>query len=266
MWEGCSFRKDGHSMEFIFGTWRVSVERIPPSATELITMYNHAARYWQWGLQHLGYPHAYRTLFARLQADGWLPHRPRGIRVLDAGIGTAAFSIALASTWSAPLQLDGVDVAPAMLEEAHCVLEHQGIAAQLHQVNMCALPFGKEIFDLVISAHALEHLTDPEIGLRELVRVLRPGAPLVLVVTRPGLMDRLMRWKWRYRTIRMAQMVSWLEEAGVVQVRRYPLALGASLPHWMSVACIGVNEAIWNRGRAKHKVCFQSNRYTHYSL
>lgn len=230
-------------MEFIFGTWRVSVERIPPSATELIAMYNHAARSWQRGLQHLGYPHAYRALFARLQADGWLPHRSSGIRVLDAGIGTAAFSVALASTWRAPLQLDGVDLVPAMLEEARRVLERQGIAAHLHQGNIRALPFAKETFDLVISAHALEHLAHPEIGMRELVRVLRPGAPLVLVITRPGLMDGLMRWKWRYRTIRMAQLVSWLEEAGVVQVRRYPLALGASLPHWMSVACIGVKES-----------------------
>jgi len=227
-------------MELIFGTWRVSVERISPSAAQLIAMYNHAARYWQRGLQHLGYPQAYRDLFARLQDDGWLPHRPAGRRVLDAGIGTAAFSVALASTWSAPLQLDGVDMAPAMLEEARRVLERQGIAAQLHQVNMCALPFEKETFDLVISAHALEHLAHPEIGLRELVRVLRPGAPLVLVVTRPGLMDGLMRWKWRYRTIRMAQLVSWLEEAGVARLRLYPLAVGVSLPRWMSVACIGV--------------------------
>ncbi len=235
-------------MELILGTWRVSVERIPPSALELIAMYNHAARYWQRGLQHLGYPHAYRALFARLQADGWLPHRPRGIRVLDAGTGTAAFSVALASTWSTPLQLDGVDMAPAMLEEARCVLELQGIAAQLHQANICALPFVKETFDLVISAHALEHLADPEIGLRELVRVLRPGAPLLLVVTRPGIIDGLMRWKWRYRTIRMAQLVSWLEEARVVLVRLYPLALGASLPRWMSLACIGVKESQLKRG------------------
>jgi SAM-dependent methyltransferase len=230
-------------MEIIFRTWRVSVERIPPSATELIAMYNHAARYWQRGLQHLGYPHAYRALFARLRADGWLPHRPGELRVLDAGIGTAAFSVALASTWSTPLQLDGVDIAPAMLEEARLVLERQGIAAQLHHANICALPFVKETFDLVISAHALEHLADPEIGLRELVRVLRPGAPLVLVVTRPGFIDGLIRWKWRYRTIRMAQLVNWLEEAGVMQVRQYPLALGTSLPHWMSVACIGGKES-----------------------
>ena len=73
--------------------------------------------------------------------------------------------------------------------------------------------------------------------------MLRPGAPLLLVVTRSGLIDGLMRWKWRYRTIRMAQLVSWLEEAGVVLVRQYPLALGASLPRWMSLACIGVKES-----------------------
>lgn len=230
-------------MELTLGTWRVSVEHIPPSTTELVTMYNHAASYWQRGLQRLGYPHTYRALFARLQTDGWLHHRPGGIRVLDAGIGTAAFSLALASIWIAPLELDGVDIAPAMLEEARRVLECQGIVAQLHQTDICALPFAKETFDLVISAHVLEHLADPGTGLRELVRVLRPGAPLLLVVTRPGPIDVLMRWKWHYRTIRSAQLASWLEESGVKLVRLYPLARCASLPRWMSLACIGVKES-----------------------
>jgi SAM-dependent methyltransferase len=111
---------------------------------------------------------------------------------------------------------------------------------RVQQANVCASPFVKGTFDLAICAHALEHLADPKIGLRELVRVLRPGASLVLVVTRPGLLDGLMRWKWGYRTIRMAQLVKWLQEVGVAQVRLDPLALGTFLPHWMSVACIGV--------------------------
>ncbi len=46
----------------------------------------------------------------------------------------------------------------------------------------------------------------------------------------------------------MAQLMRWLEEAGVVLVRQYPLALAAPLPRWMSVACIGVKESQLKRG------------------
>ena len=230
-------------MEFIFGTWRVSVERIPPSTTELIAMYNHAARYWQRGLQRLGYPHAYKALFTRLQTDGWLPQQSGGIRVLDAGIGTAAFSVALASTWNAPLRLDGVDMAPAMLEEARCALERRGVAAQLHQANICALPFAQETFDLVISAHVLEHLAHPEIGLRELVRVLRPGAPLLLVVTttRPHGWINALEMALPYDQ-NGPTSDCWLEEAGVAQVA------SISVDTWSFLASLDECSLYWRKG------------------
>src|SRR6185437_4736414 len=42
------------------------------------------------------------------------------------------------------------------------------------------LPFADGSFDLVLCSQAIEHLLDPELGMRELARVLTPGGTLVL--------------------------------------------------------------------------------------
>ena len=50
------------------------------------------------------------------------------------------------------------------------------------QADGCYLPFGDEIFDGVICAELLEHVRDPLVVLREVHRVLRPGATLLVTV------------------------------------------------------------------------------------
>jgi len=47
-----------------------------------------------------------------------------------------------------------------------------------------SLPFPDESFDVVLSTQVLEHLPDPELALKEAVRVLRKGGRLILTV--PG--------------------------------------------------------------------------------
>ncbi|MES9901301.1 MAG: methyltransferase domain-containing protein [Sedimenticola sp.] len=42
------------------------------------------------------------------------------------------------------------------------------------------LPFCRDTFDLVLSNHVIEHVTDPGLHLREIHRVLRPGGTLYL--------------------------------------------------------------------------------------
>jgi SAM-dependent methyltransferase len=64
------------------------------------------------------------------------------------------------------------------------------------------LPQPDASFNTVLSAHLLEHLTRPEEAINEMVRVLRPGAPLVIVATRGNLAGQLIRLKWHHVPIR----------------------------------------------------------------
>lgn len=63
---------------------------------------------------------------------------------------------------------------------------HIGITtAAQHSVDGFGLKIVSTI-DLVMAAHMLEHLLNPAIRIKEMVRILRPGAPVILAVTRPG--------------------------------------------------------------------------------
>jgi ubiquinone/menaquinone biosynthesis C-methylase UbiE len=49
------------------------------------------------------------------------------------------------------------------------------VDAGLHLCDVRELPFEDDTFDAVICVHMLEHLPNPLVRLREMVRVLRPG-------------------------------------------------------------------------------------------
>ena len=49
----------------------------------------------------------------------------------------------------------------------------------IQKIDLQNIPFSDETFDIVICNHMLEHVDDPVAALRELRRVLKPGARLI---------------------------------------------------------------------------------------
>jgi demethylmenaquinone methyltransferase/2-methoxy-6-polyprenyl-1,4-benzoquinol methylase len=203
-------------------------------------MYNTAAPYWHRHLHLLGYTRAYTKLFQLLQQSGVLDPLKNGSTICDCGIGSAAFSLAFAQTVPIKAQISGVDVSPEMLEKAHQLLNQASVNHQLHQSDVRALPFSDSTFDLVMSAHMLEHLPNPVQGLQEMVRVLRPGAPLILAVTRPGPLGSLIQWYWGNHCLSSKVLAEIMTEAGLANVRIYQFTAGLS--RWTSVACVGFKQ------------------------
>jgi len=166
-------------MDMTLGTWRVSIQRMPPTSAELAALYDRAAHYWQNALRRLGFLRAYADLFARLQDDGALGSLPHGAWALDCGIGTAAFSLALAEQLVTPVRIQGVDIAPHMLDQAQCALDAAGVPTDLRCADVRDLPFADQTFALVMSAYMLEHLADPRgaagDGARPAARRSAPG-------------------------------------------------------------------------------------------
>jgi SAM-dependent methyltransferase len=161
---------------------------IPPGGTDEVTR-RAWGRVWREEadlareLATLEYPRARRTRAL------YLPHLPRGERVLEAGCGLGIEVIHLGRLG---YRMVGVDyVEDALRRVRPHVAGHALVAGDVRR-----LPVRDASFGAYLSFGVLEHFEHgPEPALREANRVLRDGATLVLTVPYPGLVWRLARLK-----------------------------------------------------------------------
>jgi len=102
-----------------------------------------------------------------------------GDRVLDACCGTGDLAIAAQRAGG---RVTGVDFSQRMLERAQAKSDE----IEWIEGDALALPFAEASFDAATVGFGARNLDDLEGGLRELRRVLRPGARIgILEITRP---------------------------------------------------------------------------------
>lgn len=106
------------------------------------------------------------------------------VRLLECGCGgTPAVELAdLCEHFTA------VDFSSRGLEEADKALVKTGVAFDVQRADICDLPFAAASFDAVYSAHVLYHIpsaTAQAAAIGEMIRVVRPGGVIVLVVANP---------------------------------------------------------------------------------
>ncbi len=101
--------------------------------------------------------------------------------VLDVAAGTGA--VALELVRQKGCSVVGVDQSPEMLAEARrrLVLAAEAKRVRLVEASAERLPFEAASFDGLTAAYLLRYLSDLPAGLRELARVLRPGATASLL-------------------------------------------------------------------------------------
>jgi demethylmenaquinone methyltransferase/2-methoxy-6-polyprenyl-1,4-benzoquinol methylase len=119
-------------------------------------------------------------------------------RVLDlcCGTGDMAFALRRAAGSSATTIL-GADFSHAMLQRAH---EKSGaLSPRWIEADALNLPFFEDEFDLVTAAFGFRNLADYDAGLREILRVLRPGGECgILDFGEPqGIMGQVYRMYFR---------------------------------------------------------------------
>jgi SAM-dependent methyltransferase len=113
-----------------------------------------------------------------------LPERT-GLRLLDVAIGDGVYTGWLPRDWS----IVGIDVSTVQL--ANCRGHNHGRDLRLVLGEAEVLPFRDRQFDAVLSIGGFNHFNDPEAALREMVRVVRPGATIVISDELPNLTDRM---------------------------------------------------------------------------
>lgn len=160
-----------------------------------------------------------------------------GLRVLDAGCGTGALTLAL---WEAAERcgielgaLDGFDLTPAMLDRLRATLERRHIdrirLAQANVLQLDALPASWREYDLVVSASMLEYVPRERFpdALRGLRARLQEGGRLVLFITRRNPLTRVLigRW-WESNLYTAPELTQAFAAAGFSRTafRSFPLA------------------------------------------
>jgi SAM-dependent methyltransferase len=105
----------------------------------------------------------------------------RGSRVLEAGCGVGAQTVALASR-SPEARFTSIDIDADSLASARRRIVRAGLGnVELRQADVFALPFGAASFDHVFVCFLLEHLSRPVEALAVLGELLAPGGTITVI-------------------------------------------------------------------------------------
>ena len=105
-------------------------------------------------------------------------HLPKNgeLKILDVGTGTGFFAILMARLGH---RVTGIDLTPAMLEEASALAEHLGLTIDFRQMDAQEPEFPDNSFDVILSRNLTWTLPEPEKAYAQWYRVLKPGGLLL---------------------------------------------------------------------------------------
>ena len=143
-------------------------------------------------------------------------------RILDIGSGAGQILGHLLKEARPDATIVAADLSHRMLRRARNRLKtnRPGFVA----ADITRLPFADGSFDCVTCGWVIEHLPDPEPGLREMCRVLRLGGSLLLLATEDTVTGALNSRTWKCRTYNRTELRAACERSGLSWTRQFHLS------------------------------------------
>ena len=106
--------------------------------------------------------------------------------LLDVGCGNGIFLSMVLNKFD--VEVSGIDISPGMIEKSKELLDGR---ADLKVGDSEHLPWNDKSFDIVTCSASFHHYPGPELALKEMKRVLRPGG--ILMIADPFTPNNLLR-------------------------------------------------------------------------
>lgn len=135
-------------------------------------------------------------------------------RILDVGSGAGQIGKHLIEFADRDAEIVCTDLSHEMLRRARQRLDDR--LPRFASCDLAQLPFADETFDRVTCGYVLEHLPDPEPGLEEIARVLRPGGRMFLLTSEDNIGGAWTSRFWRCRTYNREELLAVCKSVGLV--------------------------------------------------
>jgi demethylmenaquinone methyltransferase / 2-methoxy-6-polyprenyl-1,4-benzoquinol methylase len=123
----------------------------------------------------LGIHHRWRKKAVRLSGAR------NGHHVLDCATGTGDLAIAFKKKVGASGYVLGTDFCQEMIDPAPGKATRKGLVIDFEVADAMALPYEDNRFDIASISFGIRNVDDPEVSLREMARVVKPGGRVVVL-------------------------------------------------------------------------------------
>ena len=135
--------------------------------------------------------------------------------ILDVGSGAGQILGHLLKHTHPEVRIVACDLSPQMLRRARTRHTRADPRPWYVAADLMRLPFADNSFDCVTGGYVLEYLPDPEPGLAELGRVLKPGGSLLLAATEDTYTGFMNGRMWKCRTFNRDELRHACTQAGL---------------------------------------------------
>ena len=103
-------------------------------------------------------------------------------KILDCATGTGDLAIEFAKSGQSS-SITGIDFCKEMLDLAPGKASTKGYKIQFVQGDVMKMPFADSTFDVISIAYGLRNVSDPQIAIKEMARVCKPGGRILILET-----------------------------------------------------------------------------------